>query len=99
MRFYPDGRALLVHGRLHERDAFGFHRFDLRTGEVKPVLEDKGLTGNLEHNPTFSPDGRYLYFKHWDRPEGFDPKDQSRAHVARLELATGQVAEVFRPQR
>jgi hypothetical protein len=98
IEWYPDGTALLVHGQTRRDLPFGLYRFDLGTGGVSAVLEAKGLAGDLATNPTFSPDGRYVYLKFWDMPENFDPNDYTRAHIARLEVATGRVTEVFRPK-
>jgi Tol biopolymer transport system component len=98
MTWYPDGLALLVHGQLRDNAPFGFYRYDLRMGEVRAVLETKGLRPDLATNPTFSADGQSLYFKFWDMPDNYDPTDYTRAQVGRLDLATGRVTELFRPK-
>jgi Tol biopolymer transport system component len=98
LEWYPDRSALLVHGTLSQGGAFGLHRFDLRSGEVRTVLAAKGLRGDLATNPTFSADGRSVFLKYFDTADGLPPDDYSRMHLARLHLQSGQVTEVFRPK-
>ena len=63
LKWYPDGSALLIHGRKAGETAkdAGFYRLSLTGGEVTPVLT--GLRDDYATNPSFSPDGRYLYFR------------------------------------
>ena len=89
VRWYPNGAALLVLG--HRGGTQGQPvaiKLDLKTREVSNVLPPMGWTdGSL--NPTFSSDGKYIYYKR------FDPTPEKRP-VHRYELSSGKEEEVYR---
>ena len=94
LAWYPDGSALLMRGWEMGLKPLGFHRLNVTTGEITPVLA-KGATGEFATNPSFSPDGRYLYFK--AHAEGDLTGDDTR--ISRLDLQTGGQEDVFLPAR
>ena len=88
VRWYPNSSALLVFGyRGPQREAVCV-KLDLGTGGISDVVPAMGMAdGSL--NPTFSPDGRYIYYKR------FDPGPEKR-RVHRYELSSGKEEEVYR---
>jgi len=85
--WYPDSRALLVHGGSGNQQ-LDLNRLDVETGALTTVVER--VAGGWAANPTFSPDGRYLYFREPPRPG--EPANV----MVRLELATGVKQEVLK---
>lgn len=97
LRWYPDRSLLLLRGAL-ESD-YGFYRYDLdaaKSGTENVGSEDTSLLTRLGDapphttvNPTFSTDGKYLYYLALP----------GRAHttLSRLNLASGEVRVILDP--
>ncbi|MBI4907930.1 MAG: PD40 domain-containing protein [Acidobacteria bacterium] len=95
MQWFSDGAALLVHGSTRENEPPAFHRFDVATGELKTVFQGKAVGGDLATNPTFSADGRYIYFKSWTESAA---GQKAEPYLARLEMASGQISKALPSQ-
>jgi Tol biopolymer transport system component len=89
LRWYPDGKALLIFGRDMGTAGPGFYRIDAQTG-TKSVVLAEGVARSAAANPTFSPDGKYLYYE----SPATEPASPA---LMRLDVASGQKQEVFRP--
>jgi len=89
IRWYPDGRAILIRGG--GSNHYGFFRLAVdKPQEPTPVLTE-GVGMYPAVNPTFSPDGKYLYYLALPSPD--------TAALMRLDLATGTRKEVLRPKQ
>lgn len=92
LRWFPDGRALLVSGP----DAAGqqvHYRLDVVTGQAQPLARS-GASGPAATHPSLSPDGRTIFYI--DRAEGATNRIvrlnlESRAET---ELASGVITAV-----
>ena len=85
LRWYPDGKSLLVFGGSGAGP--GFYRLDAETGASTKILD--GIPSFAAVNPTFSPDGKYLYYEAQATPE--------ITVLMRMDIATGTKQEVLRP--
>jgi Tol biopolymer transport system component len=67
----PDGKSLLVHGRLSADSLQGFFLVDVESSESKPVLvkdrEPMVVSSLIGYLPEFSKDGKYIFFLANDR--------------------------------
>ncbi len=59
----PDGHSLLAQGRSYVGNE-GFYRIDLKTAEVRPVVESGQCPNNCLEWPAWSADGK-VYFTRW----------------------------------
>jgi Tol biopolymer transport system component/DNA-binding winged helix-turn-helix (wHTH) protein len=82
----PDGRYLVMGARAHPAlDAFSIHRLELSTG-VWSALNYETRAGNVDLEPRYSPDGKWLAFRRnvsaadiWRMPsEGGKPERLTR---------------------
>ena len=95
IRWYPDGKAILVQGGWEKMPRRGFYRVLLSaesretSSQVTPVLEGYEKL-HQSVNPTFSLDGRSLYFNQLETP--------TRSAVVRLDLTTGLKIKVVEPK-
>jgi len=88
LRWFPDGRELLLSGRQPD-DTLVFFRMDVETGEGS-VLLDENITSSAATNPTFDPNGEWLYFK-------TRLGDETTARIVRYQLANGKLETVVEP--
>jgi Tol biopolymer transport system component len=95
IRWYPDGKAILVQGGWEKMPRRGFYKVLLwvesgkTSSQVTPVLEGYEKL-HQSVNPTFSLDGRSLYFNQLETP--------THSAVVRLDLATGLQTKVVEPK-
>jgi len=92
VRWYPDGRSLVVAVRETEWALCSFYRVDTQTGAAsllrKPVARRVVVT-------ELSPDGKTLLF--W-RPDADEPAEPTLHRLIARRLETGQEDEIFRVQ-
>jgi len=95
LAWYPDGSALLIRGMKVGDIVIGLHRLNLTTGEITTVSLAKGggAYSLWASNPSFSPDGRYIYFHTYDA----DSTGVAAYRISRLDLQTGSQEIVFLP--
>ncbi|MBI4905068.1 MAG: PD40 domain-containing protein [Acidobacteria bacterium] len=90
LRWYPDGSALLA----AETTPGGtrLSRVDVSTGSAQRLTYGP-FRGDAALNPTFSPDGKYLYCKtHTNQPVGPNRVD---TELTRVDLQSGQTSTVY----
>jgi Tol biopolymer transport system component len=97
LAWYPDGSALLIRGMKVGDIVLGLHRLNVTTGEITTVLLAKGGGAYIlwAGNPSFSPDGKYLYFRTYEA----DSTGVAASRISRLDLQTGGQEDVFLPAR
>jgi len=93
IRWYPDNSAILIRGG--GSNHYGLYRLELnkdidKSGKLTAVLTE-GIGNYPAVNPTFSLDGRYLYYMALPSPDA--------AVLMRLDLSNGVLKEVLRPQQ
>jgi len=95
LAWHPDGSALLIRGMRVGDIVIGLHRLNVTTGEITPVLLAKGGGAYYAwaENPSFSPDGRYIYFRTYEA----DSTGVAAYRISRLDLQTGGQEDVFLP--
>lgn len=87
LRWYPDGKALLLRGKDAENH-YGFFRLEIEPVKFTPLLT-QGVPGHAAVNATFSPDGKYLYYLGLPSPDV--------QVLMGLDLASAKVTEIYRP--
>ena len=95
LAWYPDGSALLLRGMKVGDGVLGLHRLNLTTGAITTVALAKGggAYSLWASNPSFSLDGRYIYFRTYDA----DSAGVAVYRISRLDLQTGSQEDVFLP--
>jgi Tol biopolymer transport system component len=81
IRWFPDGRSLLVVGRDDLRVGEGLFRLDVATGALQLITRERG--GAFGGYPSIAPDGTSIYYA--DR----DERESVNTRIVRLDLASG----------
>jgi len=90
LRWFPDGRSLLVNDLQNNHTAF--RRIDLQTGEVKPVIVEGTDRTWVHWQAALSHDGKTLFYSLREHADG----TVGTLRLMRREIESGEERELYR---